>query len=108
MERIKIIKLRIGMRDPRGKLIPRGLNETLTAEIADEVATFYFKDSRTTRRFANIAIKLQKKRGGVETVFIERFQKAVTKYPGKDKEEIRDLLLEQFKQLGLNAKDHGR
>lgn len=105
MERREIIKLKVGMRDPKGKLIPRGVFEQLTAEIADEVATFQFKDWRTTKRFALVSIELEKKRGTSDTIFIERVKKAVTKYPGKTKEEIRDLLLQQFKQMGASYKN---
>ena len=93
------------MRDPKGKLIPRGVNETLQAEIADEVATFWFKDARTTKRFAMTAIELERRRGANDTAFLDRFQKAVTKYPGKTKEEIRDLILNQLKEMGVNAKE---
>ena len=105
MERVEVIKLKVGMRDPKGKLIPRGVSEVLQAEIADEVATFWFKDARTTRRFAMTAIELEKRRGANDTIFMERFQKAVTKYPGKTKEEIRDLVLNQLKEMGVNAKE---
>lgn len=100
----KIIKLKVNMRDKKGKMIPRGIIETLQAEIADGVATFRFKDSKTTKRFASFAMEMEKRRGANDTAYLPRFQKAVTKYEGKTKEEIRDLLLEQFKELGVNAK----
>ena len=99
-----IIKLRMRMQDPKGILIPRGVIEELTIEIADEVAIFYFKDSRTTKRFADLEIKLNEKKGITDTIFLARIGKATTQYKGKTKEEIRDLLLEQFKQMGLNTK----
>jgi hypothetical protein len=106
MEKIKqeIIKLTLNMQDPKGILIPRGLIETLTCEIADEAAIFYFKNPQITKRFALLEIALEKKKGKDDTKWIERLQKAVTKYPGMKKEAIRNLLLEQFKTMGLNAK----
>lgn len=104
MERQDIIKIKAGMSDPKGLLIPRGVREVIQIEIAPEVATFWFKDGRITKRFAMTEIALEQKKGEVNTVFLERFQKAVTKYPGKTKEEIRDLILSQLKQMGANVK----
>ena len=104
VEKADIIKLSVGMADPKGILIPRGLRERLTAEIAEGVATFRFKDGNVTKRFAKIVIGLEKKRGASDTIYLERFGKIVTKYPGMSKEEIRDLLLKQFKQMGINSK----
>ena len=105
MEKQNIIKIRLNMKDPKGFLIPRGITETLTVIISDEVAVFNFKDNRTTKRFASLAMKLEEKRGVKETIFIERIGKATTGYPNKKKEDIRDLLLDQFKEMGLNAKN---
>lgn len=105
VEKKEIIKLSAGMRDPKGILIPRGVNEQLSAEIADEVATFRFKDGRTTKRFAAVIIKLEQDKGEHNTVYFERMGKIITQYPGKSKEEIRDLVLSQLKQLGANAKN---
>lgn len=101
---VPIIKLQASVSDPRGRLIPRGVQETLTVQIADQVATFYFKDGRTTERFAKTAIELERRRGANDTVFIKRTQKAITKYEGKTKEEIRDIILQQLKQMGVNAR----
>lgn len=92
------------MNDPKGKLIPRGVMETLQVQIADQVATFWFKDGRTTERFAKTAIALEKEKGKLNTIFLPRVQKAITKYEGKSKEEIRDIILNQLKQMGANLK----
>lgn len=102
---MELIRLKCKMSDPQGKLIPRGVVEELTAEIADQVAIFYFRNPRTTKRFAELAMALEKKRGADDTRYIERVKKAATRYSGKTKEEIRDLLLKQFKQLGVNTKN---
>lgn len=104
MEKQEIIKVQTGLMDPRGFLLPRGVREQLTAEIADGVATFRFIDGKNTLHFAKVVIGLEKKRGANDTIYLERFQKIITKYPGKTKEEIRDLLLKQLKQLGANVK----
>jgi len=93
------------MSDPKGLLLPRGVREQLTAEIADGVATFWFQNGRHTKHFADVVIGLEKKRGANDTFFLSRFQKIVTKYEGKTKEEIRDLILSQLKQMGVNAKE---
>lgn len=102
-ERIKIIKIQAGMADPKGRLIPRGVQETLKVEIADEVATYYFKDSRVTRNFALIEIEGDKAKGKEQTTFfLERMGKAIKRYPKKKKEEIRDIVLKQLKDFGAN------
>lgn len=103
--RIKIIKLQAGMSDPKGILIPRGVQEKLTVEIADGVATYYFKNRKVTQNFARIEIVGDKKKGLPQTtVFVERLGKAIKKYDGKKKEEIRDIILDQLKKLNCNAK----
>lgn len=104
MDRVEIIKIKTSLRDPKGILIPRGVTGILNMEIANEVATFWFTDSSITRRFAKVVIALEKKRGANDTVFLERFQKIVTKYPGQTKEDIRDLVLSQLKEMGANIK----
>lgn len=76
----------------------------MSAEIADEVSTFWFKNGAITKRFAAIVIALEKQRGASDTIYLPRPQKIVTKYPGKSKEEIRDLILLQLKQMGVNLK----
>lgn len=101
----KIIRIRAGMADPKGILIPRGIQEQITIEIADQAAVYYFKDSKVTRRFAEIEIRGDEDKGKEpETVFIQRVGKAIKKYPGKTKEEIRDIVLEQLKKLNANVK----
>lgn len=103
-EKVPIIKLKASLGDPRGILIPRGMIGHLNVEIADQVATFWFTESRITRRFAGVVIRLEKERGVTDTVYMERFNKIVTKYEDKTKEEIRDLILSQLKQMGANVK----
>jgi len=100
-----IIKIKAGMSDPKGKLIPRGVREQIIIEIADEVATYYFKNSRITKNFAEFEIEMDKQNGKEQTTFFaQRIGKALRKYPGMKKEEIRDDILEKFKKLGVNAK----
>jgi hypothetical protein len=104
MEKQEIIKIQASLMDKKGILIPAGVVGHLTMEIADEVATFWFSDSSITRRFSNVVIRLERNRGAKDTFFMERFQKIVTKYPNKNKEDIRDLILSQLKQMGANIK----
>ena len=95
--------------DPRGRLIPRGVREQITIEIADEVATYFFKDRRVTKNFATIEIEGDKAKGiDQRTFFIDRAGKALRKYPGKTKEEIRLDILKQLKELGANVKKDGK
>lgn len=103
-KKVETIRLRVGMMDPLGKILPRGVKEELTAEITDQAATFRFKRGDSTRHFARVVMALEARKNKKDTIYLERFQKIVTKYPGKTKEEIRDLLLNQLKQMGLNAR----
>lgn len=104
-EKIKIIKLRAGMSDPKGILIPRGVQEQITIEIADGVATYWFKDRKTTKKFAMIEIDGDLEKGKEQTTFfIDRVGKAIKKHEGKTKEEIRDLVLKQLEELNIKAK----
>lgn len=109
MERTEIIKLKFGiagLKGPDGKwIIPPYLKGELICDIADEAAVFYSTpDSRIAEILARIEIREETKKGYNDTVWFERGHKAITKYEGKKKEEIRDLLLKQFKQMNLKAK----
>jgi len=104
MEKQNIFRLRVRMMDPKGILIPKGVTEELIAEIGEEVAIFHFKNPSTTKRFALVVIKLENQRGVKDTTYLPRINKIMTHYKGKTKEEIRDLILEQLKQLGANVK----
>lgn len=104
-EKKKIIRIKAGMSDPTGKLIPRGMHEQVTVDISDEAAVWYFKNRRTTENFARVEIEGDKANGiKPRTVFVERLGKALRSYPGMSKEEIRDSVLQDFKELNLNAK----
>jgi hypothetical protein len=98
---VEIIKMNVGMADPKGVMIPKGVIENLSIEIFDEFAAFHFKDHKTTERFANLAMKLEHEKGKRDTLYSERLKKSVTKYEGKKKEEIREILLKQFKNMGV-------
>lgn len=104
-EKQEIIRLKIDFLDPKGYLLPRGVRVKLTAEIADEVAVFSFDKPQFMKKFATVIIALEKKRNATDTKYIERMQKTITQYPGKKKEEIRDILLEQFRQLGAKGRE---
>lgn len=98
------IKITAGMNDPKGQLIPRGVQEQITIQISDEVASYWFKDSRVTRNFAYVEIEGDKAAGKEQTVFfIERAGKALKRYPGKKKEEIRDEILAQLEKLNVKG-----
>ena len=96
------------MSDSKGIMIPAGVKETLTIEIADEIATFHFKDGKTTKRWADLEIETNIREGKpANTIYLPRLQKAITKYEGWSKEAIRDYLLNQLNQLNLNIKRNG-
>ena len=95
------IGLRINIADKTGRLIPHGVTETVNILIIDGLATFRFKDGRICKRMASVSSELEKKNNAPETtIWIERLQQALTKYPGKSKEEIRDSLVSQFEKWG--------
>lgn len=101
----KIIRIKAGMSDPKGKLIPRGVQEQITIEIADEVAVYFFRNKNVTKNFATIEIEGDKSRRIVQrTFYLDRTGKAVRKYPGLKKEQIRDKILQQLKELNIKAK----
>jgi len=103
-EKTKIIKIQAGMSDPKGKLIPRGVQERLTVDIVDNIAVYYFKDSRVTRNFAMIEIEGNKAKGLPPTTsFNSRQGKAIRLFIGKNKEEIRDNILKELKLLNANG-----
>lgn len=105
MEKQEIIKLVFSLSDPSGKLIPRATREKLTVIIADGALTYFFQDRKVTKNFATIEMIGDKKNNFPQTtVFNERTGKAVKIYPGKTKEEIREIVLEQIQQLNLNTK----
>ena len=96
------------MSDPKGVFIPAGHSARLTVECIEEMAIFYFDDSRITERFARFEIEADKKKGmSGRTSYSFRLGKAVTKYPNKSKEEVRDIVLGQLKKMNLNAKIKG-
>lgn len=104
MTEVNRIKITCNMSDPQGKIIPRGVREVFTAEIVDNMAAWYFRNPKTTELF--VRIENAHKEKGKDTKYLERIKKAITLYDGKPKEEIRDIILKQLKQLGLNAKVH--
>lgn len=104
-KRVNVIKMRVGMMDPRGRLIPRGVKEEITIEVGDGVATYWFRNRRVTKNFAMVEIHHDlEKKIPQRTIWVERVGKAVRRYEGMNKEDIRDYILEKFKELKLNAK----
>jgi len=101
----KIIILETEMQDPNGYLIPRNLRVKCKVEIADNVATFAFPNPLITKRWvmANM-LYCKKNNTECETHYIEMAKKAITKYEGKTKEEICELIKQQITQMGINAK----
>lgn len=71
---------------------PKGIKECLKIEIIDGMAFFHFNDSKITKKFAKGQNKAE-----TPTIYHERLKKAITKYPNKKKEEIRDFLLKFLK-----------
>ena len=104
----KVYRIKVKMSDPKGLLLPRGRIDELSLTIADGVVMARFTDNRNTKRFARVIMELEKKRGASDTVYLERLLCMVTKYPNKNKDEIKTLLLSQLKQLGINANDRSK
>lgn len=102
--KVEIIKIKAGMSDPKGKMIPRGVNETLRVDITDELAIFYFKDPRTTKRFALLEIEMNRQLGKENnTIWNERTKKCLTRYPNKSKEAIKEIILTQLNIMGARC-----
>lgn len=95
------ITLKLILGDKTGKLIPSGVTETLRCEIVDELCLFRFNDSRTTRKFVMLDNEISSQKGELKrSIFNVRLSKGMTSYPGKKKEEIKELLMVTFKQWG--------
>ena len=101
----KVIKITSGMSDPSGRLIPHGVSARLTVLITDGLAVFSFNPVYLARRFANVEIQLSKEKGeACNTRYMSRVQKVITTYPGKSKEEIKDIIEDQLKKLNEGVK----
>jgi len=101
----KTINLSMKMKDPSGRLIPKGITETINIIIADGAATYFFTNKRITQKFAFIEIEADKKAKLPETTkYLDRLGKAIKIYPGKNKEEIKKIILKELTKLNFNAR----
>lgn len=101
----RFLEIRASMTDPQGKLIPGGVTEEVVVRITDEVAVFTFRDRNTTRRFAKLAIALDREDGLEQrTLFDERTGQALTLYRGLKRDEIKDLIMAQFSRMNARVK----
>ena len=98
------IEINCSMSDPKGIFIPKGTSSKLNIKIVDESAVFSFDNHAITKKFAYFEIKEDEKQGIKRTLYLERVGKSITMYPGKNKEEIKEIILEQLKKLGANIK----
>lgn len=98
------IKMRIRMYDKTGKFIPKGLTEFVNILIVDGFASFQFDHAQVCKKFVAFAQEKQTYKSPEQTVYNERAQKAITKYNGKNKEEIHEIIKNQLKLMNLNAR----
>lgn len=102
---VDVVKLEAGLSDPSGKFIPLGVNAKVSVIISDGLAIFSFNPVWLAKRFAMIEIELCKSKGlPINTVFHARTQKSMTVYPGKTKEEIKDIIRSELDRMNSNVK----
>jgi hypothetical protein len=102
----KNITITCKLKDPKGFFIKNNATETLTIIINDGMAIFYFSNFKSTANFANFEIQANIKYNKPKNTRLDlRRKKAYTLYPNKTKEEIKDIILNQLKQLGINLKN---
>jgi len=102
---VKVIELKTSMSDPSGRLIPFGVSAKLRVLISDGLAVFSFNPVFLAKRFAVVEIQLSKEQGEkCNTRYVQRLQKAITVYPGKSKEEIKDIIESQLDELNKGVK----
>ncbi len=94
----KPLKLQMKFRAGKGGVMPPGTEEVLTVEITDGVAALHLQHSGFTRAMAK-----QECIDGVQSVYVERLQKCISKYPGMKKKEIGELILKRIQGLGMQG-----
>lgn len=101
METIETITMKINLVDKSGKLIPKGVTETLNVEIQDEAYFWWFKDAKTTKLWASKEIEIDKMKGKANTAFFAKEQKAGTIMKGMKKEEIKEKIIKTLEEKGI-------
>lgn len=91
-------KIQLKFKAGKGGVMPPGTEEVLTMEITDGVAALHLRNAGFTRALAK-----RECQDGVPSVYVERMQKCISKYPGMTKDEIGKLLLERIKGLGMQG-----
>lgn len=93
-ESVKPVKIKLDIAGGENSIIPKGMRTKLVIEVVDEFATFKFDVSSITREFA----KTQNK-DGVMSVYSDRTQKTVCKYPRMSQKDIVDHISKRFQEL---------
>ncbi len=95
MERAdKTITIKLDLFGGEGSVIPKGTKESLLIEVVNEAAAYKFVNSATTRAFAKRQTK-----DGVESVYSQRLQKCLCKYPGMTQKEIAEHISKRLTEL---------
>jgi len=90
------IKISLKIAGGINSIIPKGIIEELTIEVIDGAASYHFKDNKITRLFT-----ARQKNDGVESVYSERMQKTICKYPNMSQKEIAEHIKQRLKDLGV-------
>lgn len=90
----EVVKIKIRLAGGKNSIIPSGVIENLVIEVADGGAMYRFDDCNTTRRFCSSQIK-----DGVKSIYLERLQKTLCKYPNMNQAEIVAHIKERLKLL---------
>lgn len=79
----KTVRIELKLMGGEGSVIPKNISEVLRIEVTDGLATFKFNNRSITKAFA-----LSQKKDGVESVYSDRLQKTICKYPNMTQEDI--------------------
>jgi len=97
---MKPLVVKLNLTGGENSIIPKGVMETLTIEIVNELAAFHFQNALTTREFCKRQIK-----DGVTSRYNDRIQKTICKYPNMLADEILKHIKERLLALGAKVKN---
>ena len=93
----EILKITVKFQGGIKGFIPKGIKEQITIEIVDEIAAFHFLDNKFTK-----ALSISQKKSNFNSVYSERLQKTICRFPNMKRDEIYFKLKKDFKEIGIN------
>jgi len=102
---VDVIKLDFLMRDPQARLFGTRKFVKTHVDITDGFAIWRSDPSFVVQRLCLVEARKQQEDGEEVTTFWQPDSRmGVTRYPGKSKDEIKDLTINNLKRLGVSVK----